>query len=100
MSDVEICTRTKPLSVEKGQKVGCDTLAHIALTQEEMKMCNSLDTKKRTVTNNAVPFQPGVQSRVMAKKMDWFKMHHKLKENFLAFLESKFSKIMNTRSKW
>jgi hypothetical protein len=36
----------------------------------------------------------------MAKKTDQFKIHHKLKENFSAFSESKFSEIVNTRSKW
>jgi hypothetical protein len=49
---------------------------------------------------STVPFRPGVQSRVTAKKTDRFKMHHKSKENFSAFSESKFSKIVNTRSKW
>jgi hypothetical protein len=54
----EICTRTKPLSVEEGRKVGCDTLARIALTREEMKLWNSPDTKKQTVTNNIIKQQP------------------------------------------
>src|SRR5882762_1640731 len=47
-----------------------------------------------------VPFRPGVQSRVTAKKMDRFKIHHKSKVRFSAFSESKFSEIVNTRSKW
>jgi hypothetical protein len=34
------------------------------------------------------------------KKMDRFKIRHKSKENFSAFSESKFSEIVNTRSKW
>jgi hypothetical protein len=39
-----------------------------------------------------VPFWLGVQSCVTAKKTDQFKIHHKLKDNFSTFLESKVPK--------
>jgi hypothetical protein len=39
-----------------------------------------------------VPFQPGVQSRITAEKKDHFKIHHKLKEIFSAFSETKIPK--------
>jgi len=43
---------------------------------------------------------PTVQSRVTAKKTGCFKIRLNSKDNFSAFSETEFPKIVNTWSKW
>jgi hypothetical protein len=51
-----------------------------------------------SVPGDTVPFRPGMCHS--QKKTDWLKIHHKSKDIFSAFSESKFSEIVNTQSKW
>ena len=48
--------------------------------------------------NTTVPFQPSVQSHIMAEKTDCFKIHLNSKENLSDFSETKIFKIVNTWS--
>ena len=53
-----LCTRSKPPSVEEGRKIRVDTLALICQTREEMKGMLSESRQNGVVTNNLIDLKP------------------------------------------